>query len=268
MSSAKLDLVPFGEKLFETKDLDPVYNMLYSSDLKEEDLKRWVLAYWCFYHPGVCSWITESDDLYEAMYTAIEEKFPRGSERRHFRGESSKKSVKYLEDRYPQPESAIDELFENKDFQSFYDSIREWYLFGDWIAFKAADMMDRVFLREVDFSNCGLNMYQQPVEGAKLYSPDQSLNETVEELKKVFRSYKAPPEYERKVGLQEVETVLCKWKSHQNGHYPIGNDIVEVREALEGGEEDWGDLADHLEKSLPELDRTSILDEVGMIKEE
>ena len=41
--------------------------------------------------------------------------------------------------------------------------------------------------------------------------------------------------YERPVGLQEVETILCKWKSHMNGHYPLNNDIMEIRHGLK----DW-----------------------------
>ncbi|GAG17632.1 unnamed protein product, partial [marine sediment metagenome] len=32
--------------------------------------------------------------------------------------------------------------------------------------------------------------------------------------------------------LQEVETVLCKWKSHMNGCYPMGKDTREITEGL------------------------------------
>lgn len=37
------------------------------------------------------------------------------------------------------------------------------------------------------------------------------------------------------MNIQEVETVLCKWKSHMNGHYPLWNDIREIN----GGLEPW-----------------------------
>ena len=35
------------------------------------------------------------------------------------------------------------------------------------------------------------------------------------------------------MNIQEVETVLCKWKSHMNGHYPLWNDIHDVNTGLE-----------------------------------
>jgi hypothetical protein len=43
----------------------------------------------------------------------------------------------------------------------------------------------------------------------------------------------APPTMDRNIGLQELETILCKWKSHQNGHYPLDNDLVEIRHGAE-----------------------------------
>ena len=48
-----------------------------------------------------------------------------------------------------------------------------------------------------------------------------------------FSGFKAPPLSDRAVNIQEVETVLCKWKSHMNGHYPLLNDIVDIRSGLE-----------------------------------
>ena len=41
-----------------------------------------------------------------------------------------------------------------------------------------------------------------------------------------------PPLYDRPIGLQEVETVLCKWKSHLNGHYPLYNDTDEINHGM------------------------------------
>ena len=33
-----------------------------------------------------------------------------------------------------------------------------------------------------------------------------------------FRDLPAPPGWDRPVALNEIETVLCKWKAHINGH--------------------------------------------------
>jgi hypothetical protein len=51
-------------------------------------------------------------------------------------------------------------------------------------------------------------------------------------LLNAFATTPAPPSGNRMCGLQEIETILCKWKSHINGHYPVGNDVREIRHAL------------------------------------
>jgi hypothetical protein len=62
-----------------------------------------------------------------------------------------------------------------------------------------------------------------------------------------FKGYKAQPREHRRFGAFEAETVLCKWKSHMNGHYAPGKDTYEIREGLHG----WGDLATQLSRGLP-----------------
>jgi hypothetical protein len=54
----------------------------------------------------------------------------------------------------------------------------------------------------------------------------------VNRLLKEFEDYEAPPFGERKVNIQEVETILCKFKSHLSGHYPWQNDTIEIRAGL------------------------------------
>ena len=56
--------------------------------------------------------------------------------------------------------------------------------------------------------------------------------EVVAELTEHYQGCLAPPQEDRPVGLQEVETILCKWKSHMNGHYPVGLDNEEIREGV------------------------------------
>jgi hypothetical protein len=34
------------------------------------------------------------------------------------------------------------------------------------------------------------------------------------------------------VNVQEIETIFCKYKSYVKGHYHVGKDIHEIREAL------------------------------------
>ena len=250
----------FGRTLIETGDLDPIYVMLVGAGLDEKLLKRWLLAYWCFYHAGVASCIAENGRDYWADMNAVaynhDLRFPRGSERRHFRGALAISSVAFLEQEFLQPEDAFARL--HGTFKRVTAEVTRWRGFGPWIAFKAADMIDRVLGETIDFSDCELAFYRDPVKGAHkaldqwgitpgTFSDKEAVRHAVDRLIQSFDDYLAPPFFDRAINVQEVETILCKWKSHLNGHYPLGKDTREIRHGLDG----WGDLAKSLKEHLP-----------------
>lgn len=247
----QLSVYEFGSELLSRNDLDPIYEMLYRANLPKPLLKRWCLAYWFFYHAGVASRIAASPDFYKVAQQGHDEKWPRGAERRHFRGHSSLSTIAWFGIHYPDPTHAIDAAIQ-PTFQGVKRAVERWPLFGPWISFKVADMIDRVLQQPVDFSDCVLDIYAEPVKGGKIVAqqwgePNLPLSEVIERLKAGFGNCLAPPDYRRPLNVQEIETVLCKYKSHLNGHYPPGKDIAEIRHGLHG----WGDLAKHLSKHLP-----------------
>lgn len=258
----RLEIEDFGRQLLETGDLDPVYIALSKAELEDDaHLKRWLIAYWCFYHCGVASWLSEckGKKFWEWMEKAaknvrtapigLNHRWPRGSERRHFRGEASMKAVRAMEDRYgDRPEGMVDWIASAApDYREVANRACSHPLFGPWISFKIADMTERVLGEHVDFSEAAVFMFKDPMASALLlWRRRQGFSDTVhpkdkmdvvhhvvEMLRKEFRAFEAPPDYGRTVGLQEIETILCKWKSHQNGHYPLLNDIREITEGLE-----------------------------------
>src|SRR5689334_9165626 len=77
-------LEKFGNDLLDTLDLDPVYVALHRARLDRATLKRWLLAYLCFYHGGVASRLASAKDFHLEARKAHDEKWPRGRERRHF----------------------------------------------------------------------------------------------------------------------------------------------------------------------------------------
>jgi hypothetical protein len=280
----------FGRKLITSKDLDPVYVMLVRSGLPTGLLEKWCLAYWCFYNVGVASFMAEApiEDFWDLMYEAADNdeslrgfRWPRGTERRHFRGVQATNAITELMEHYPIP----NEVF--LEFQSLnlltYASISRiaqgWRGFGPWISFKVVDMLDRVMFYDIDWSDCNLDFYTDPLKGGTAVvhaleygSPDgwrpqfdelslqgrqANLAKAVDYLKDQFKDLKAPPSDDRPIDIPEIETVLCKWKSHLNGHYPMGKDTKEFVETLHsgpfnvGGEDSWGDLAVELRKYLP-----------------
>ena len=249
----RLGYYEFGQQLFETGDLDPVYIMLAQSNLSRKQMCRWLLAYWCFYHSGLCCDIVEYGDYWSAMVAACEPGASRASERRHFRGIKAQEAVAFLRSFLAEPEEIIDSFMEDGcSFQAVTARVQRLPLFGPWIAFKVADMLERILREPIDFSGCELAFYDEPRKGAALIEtgdPEGPVNvpRLVGRLEKEFSGYLAPPWQDRAVNVQEIETILCKFKSHWKGHYPVGKDIAEVRHSLSGR----GQLASNMMRLLP-----------------
>ena len=262
MSYQVLPYKEFGRHLLKSKDLDPVYVMLHKAGLDRDQLSRWCLAYWSFYHVGVASRIAEASprSFYRLMMKAHNEKWPRGAERRHFRGGSSLRAIEFMR-KFGPPSTVVEYMLSDRTFDGITHNVKEFPVFGPWIAFKIADMASTVLAEDVDYSGCTLGIYKDPRQGAALLKhgdwrakiSDEELEQVVSTLAKEFRRYTAPPLHNRKVGIMEVETILCKYKSHYKGSYPLFKDSKEVWEALH----EWGDLAESMKCLVPNNDKWS-----------
>lgn len=279
MTAPIMDVRDFGDALVRTGDLDPVYIAMRSARLPEPQLCRTLLAYWCFYHLGAAAWLSEweDQDYWHFMKVAARnpstmapnnranywrpehhapqfDRWPRASERRHFRGAKCVQAVEWLQERATLgPESLVQHIATLKTERQVMDRVQRWPMFGPWIAFKAADMLERVYGAEVKFDpNIGL-LYESPRAGleqlahwAGTTAVDKSPRALYTNLLTYFSARRAPPSHDRPCGPQEVETILCKWDSHSRGGYRIGKDIREVSHALAG----WGATADKMMMAL------------------
>lgn len=280
-SGRVMKLQEFGDALLRTRDLDPVYVGLAGAKLDPPQLARWLLAYWCFYHVGSASWLSEQTgaDFWQGMRVAAENvlsphraqhslpegRWPRAAERRHFRGAKCAAAVEWLRTQSAGiPEAPVTglarwvgEAGSSQPSQppvltadELMRAVQLWPMFGPWIAFKAADMMERVWGLPVTFDrNLGL-MYEEPRRGLDLAVIEEGwtcgAEVGYERLLTYFSPRLAPPGG-RNCGPQEVETILCKWKSHVGGHYWVGKDIHEQRAALAG----WGATAERVLRAYP-----------------
>ncbi len=270
--SSSLSITEFGKILLDTEDLDPVYVAISKSGLGPNTRAKLCLSYWCFYHLGLSAKlaeITDPDEYWEGMMRAAVNQsnddgtkpFPRGGERRHFRGQQATASIAGLRRLYPAGAEAALRGFVrptalgNYTYASVASSVQLHKGFGPWIAWKVADMAERVLGYDIDFSNADLGVYKDPRQGAALSRfgawdhpiTNAEVKEEFEKLVDQFSGFEAPPLYNRAVNIQEAETVACKYKSHWKGHYPIGKDTREIRHGLKG----WGALADHLLSNMP-----------------
>lgn len=290
----QLSIVEFGDALLRTQDLDPVYVAIASANLDQPTLARLSLAYWCFYSLGTAAKLAEIKQpkkYWDAMMTAAinegqnpdgSKPWPRGAERRHFRGAQAIQAMGELALKYGTKDAqhAVAQFVQpdgktSPTYKSVAKAVQSHRGFGEWIAFKVADMSERVLGYPTDFADCHLGIYKDPRQGAAVaYSQaplsdgngvlaeygtggklweypitDDQLEATVAYYVALWRKKraKAPGGTPRLVNVQEIETIFCKYKSHLKGHYPVGKDTREVHHGLTG----WGDLAVQLQKGLP-----------------
>jgi hypothetical protein len=243
----------FGARLITTGDLDPVYVALWHANrqgvFSGKQLERWLLAYWLFYDCGEASRLAEQDSslgFYHALSAALP-RAHRGAERRHFRGVQARRCVDWLRSHYSEPADFVWSLVNwqplgaNVRFSTVWKRLTLAPMFGQWIAWKASDMLERVLDWPVEFRGAEMAMHTDPLVGARLVATgelgqpaDAGMTvSVVQALVAKLSAYKAPPSDNRGVGLQEVETVLCKFKSHFKGHYRVGKDTVEIQASLE-----------------------------------
>lgn len=249
----------FGAELLRTDDLDPIYVALRKVKWPPNQIHRWLLAYWCFYSAGLACYASESVAFWTTMMDAAKNesasplggRWPRGAERRHFRGAAAVDAVADLMAVYGRsPEDFVTDIVSRApDFARIRAHVQAHQGFGPWISFKIADMLERCLDVPVCFDRAAVFMYRDPVKAAQMfyncchqkpiedeYPKERIMADivpwTVERLTREFASFTAPPIHDRPVGLQEIETILCKWKSHVHGHYPIGKDTHEIRLSL------------------------------------
>lgn len=259
-----LDVEAFGARLIKTKDLDPAYVGLVGAELPRPQLARWLLCYWSFYHVGLASWISEQEDFWPVMAKAAAnlpersprvlglptERWPRGSERRHFRGPKCVAAVAWLGRNFPQPQDCLERLAAAKTAEQVMAIVQGWPMMGPWAAFKAADMVERVVGAPIRFPANTCLLYAEPLAGLKLAAQRagvENLQRYHDRLLDYFHRFPAPPTGDRPCGPQELETVCCKHKSYIGGHYHVGRDIREQRAALVG----WGETAQRILGAYP-----------------
>ena len=255
MTYEHLDVTEFGRLLFSSADLDPVYKSLIDiPSLDDARLNRFLIGYWAFYHCGVASFISEQEGnaFWRVMLKAAENiteppcggRWPRGAERRHFRGKASVDAVVALRNRYGnKPEGMVDYLASGPmDVRSVIARATTHKLFGPWIGFKIADMLDAVVGYDVDQDDVSAFLYDTPRQSIleklptlpikKEGSEQQKLERAMLWLQRELSHCRIPHKPRQKPDLFSLETVWCKHLSHMHDHYPLYNDINEIRSGL------------------------------------
>lgn len=235
----------FARALFNTLDLDPLYVMIHRANLPRPKLAEYILAYWCFYHTGTCSWIVDQPCFWTAMADAAKDaRHPRGSDRRHFRGAEAIRAVRELREEGLTAEGLLDAVLgppgAGRGLRRLMGRLQEWRAYGPTIAFKAADMLDRLWGGEVRSSveDDSDLISAVPRKGAKAVAEADGRAEegTAYACRKALSGLGegrlTPPLFDRAPGLLEAETVLCKWSHYLSGSYYLGKGTESQRKGL------------------------------------
>lgn len=243
----KFSLNEFGEELLKLEDLDPVYPVLRPYAIADrERARRAILAYALFYDIGAALYLASQPDFWDGIRIAAANepsaptphgtRWPRAAERRHFRGKKCIEAVEELALRYPVPERLIAELVEpGGSLREVIERLDALPQFGPWIAFKLADIGERVLEAPIRFpSLLDGSLYSSPLFTVRALaekegvSPEETWNRTLRH----FEGFSAPPRHERGIGAQEIETIFCKYGSYLKGKYYPGKDLKEVGHSL------------------------------------
>lgn len=253
----RMSIQDFGRRLFQSADLDPVYCALNGAAFGTGQRNRWLIAYWLFYNCAFASYASEREggEFWKLLLVAAENKqatptgglWPRGAERRHFRGAAAIRGVTRLVDRYGNnPGGMIDCIVGGPlDVRSIMDRVKQHDMFGDWIAFKVADMVDAVLGIEVDQTDVSVFLYDAPrssilkqieagvIKGIRKFKGDGDLVRAMWWLRDELHDCRVPHK-PNSTGPDwfSLETVWCKHGSHMTGHYPLYKDIREINHAL------------------------------------
>jgi hypothetical protein len=269
------EIKQFGGQLIASLDLDPVYCAIWNAQLPQDQLRRLLWAYILFYHLGVAAQLSEFEgkDFWRVVKIAAQNapradgshRWPRGAERRHFRGQKCVDAVEAMRDRYDGAEAIIERLVapgrsNSLQLSVVMDRVQALPMMGPWAAFKAADLFERLLAVPIEFPPDLTLFYKEPRAALDMLElPAEQANQA---LLAYFNKFDAPPSFNRKCGVAETETICCKTKSFWYGHYTLGKDIREVRHGLRG----WGDTADRLYRSCPA--QVALAEAGGLFSEE
>lgn len=237
----------FAKATIETKDLDPTYDFLYAvkKEMGHEWATRFTLNYLCFYDLGgalAAANQTTEENFWEYTldnYT----KFPRGTERRHSRGEVGLRYIKHLA-----VKGSPLQLWGKMHADNYTDLVRAFQRdfqrcgFGPYFVWKVMDFQDRIFGRPISLSIEEAIKYcpDDPRKCAAILWPSMRFGEVLELVTQFIQQFTAPGEPNRNCSYAEAETLLCMLKGWGiTKTHVIGDDVESKYEQLR----EWPDFA-------------------------
>ncbi len=253
------DLVRFGRHLVASKDIDPLYPVLryLQKDLEYEQAVWHTFLYVAWYNLSSAQSMFDrypdpNPRILKRIQTA-QRQLPTGTERRASRGGKVALHLASYMDTLKNYQNHIDyyrkgitpwplipksetEKHLHDNWQHMNSRLQELYLNGRWAAYKHLEVLRRVNHMPFTAPDMGHQFSSGPREGlAMLYGevPGQDASTIALLDSQGVDLQRRLAERGLKMDIEEVETLLCNWKSTVKGKYYVGHDIDEFQEQID-----------------------------------
>jgi hypothetical protein len=223
------------------KEIDPLYEFLRSVNPDHGPfwVDRFILHLLMFYDVGGAVKCASSSDHLN-FWTYVKEGydgFPRGTNRRHSRGDLGRAYMDNLSTR-GDPTEILEGMYA-PTYTGLVNQVDRYFKgcgFGPYFIWKVMDFQDRCLRRPVDITLAEAVKYlpDEPRKGAMLVFPGLSLGEALSRISEHISQYDAPGIPSRKCGLPEAESLLCALRGYVKGTYHHGKDLEERHRQLAG----------------------------------
>jgi len=246
------DLFRFGRHLVSSRDIDPLYPVLHdihrTQGMEPQQALWHSFLYVAWYHlPSAMAAYECSPLPGRWLVRHLDASWPTGIERRNNRGGRVADHIRsFLE--ATRRTQLWDWFSDGLDMESFTPEgrIQNWRILnerlqtihgnGRWAAYKHLEVLRRVHNFPVWAPDMGNQFSSGPREGlAMLYGDIEGQTSRV--IAKLDRQgvdlQRRLAKHGLVVDIEELETILCNWKSLVKGKYYVGHDIDELQEQCE-----------------------------------
>jgi hypothetical protein len=238
-------------------EVDPIYTMIRNSELSDTEKKRLIfsnlMVYDLKHSIKLCS--IPDDEYYDYVRMLFKEakvgkdRIDVASRETNVKSRSYNTQIDKM--RIKTPEQWIDNVLEHTvDWKTSLESAKMIPTFGEYFAFKVADMVESIFdmnykpVWSDDFkktipkgSLSGFELVRTGSSISKRSSEQIRQDPLLDELflseLEFFKEYKCPHNPNRCIGVTEIETFFCDYRKTFKGTLNKGDKVLKLRAALE-----------------------------------
>lgn len=224
----------FAKATILTNDLDPTYVFLYNAkkELGESWATRFAVHYLCFYDLGgaIRAANQTHDNTFWAYVLGNYREFPRGTERRHSRGELGLGYVTELSKR-GSPQRVWEWMGNSRNYSDLVLRFKMDFQncgFGPYFIWKVLDFQERIWDNPITLSLDEAVKYcpNDSRKCAAILWPDKDFKTALTDVTDYISQFLAPPKGDRPCSYQEAETILCMLKGYFiTKTHTIGDDV-------------------------------------------